>query len=49
MSEMYRGYEIKQTEWGWFNIRRQSFGVASFHTLEEARRAVDNLVDSEQR
>jgi hypothetical protein len=47
-SEMYRGYEIKLTEWGWYNIRRQSFGVASFHTIEEARRAIDTLLDKPQ-
>lgn len=49
MSEMYRGYEIKQAQWGWFvTIRRQSFGVTLFHTLEEARRAVDKLVDGKR-
>lgn len=45
--EMYRGYEIKESEWGWFNIRRQGFGVATFHTLAEAKRAVDDLVDGQ--
>ena len=39
--EMYRSYEIKQTEFGWFNIRRQSFSVASFYTIQEARQAID--------
>lgn len=44
--EMYRGYEIAQSDYGWFNIRRKSFGVASFHTAEEARKAVDKVCDA---
>jgi hypothetical protein len=47
--EMYRGYEIRRSDWGWFNIRRQSFGVASFLTREEAHAAIDTLCEKGER